>query len=159
MIIRRNEQSDLPEDNQDDLQSMRDFSRIRRAANHLWQEFLPKPENHTARGLVFTASGAAITADLSFEKPKKCVLLMIRLRINDKLTPSQARSIAKVQNETIGLSCIAYDEDGHILKIRSQSVLPAAVMAQAVVPQVIKDAVALLEHDNLKDIVEHSVSY
>ena len=157
-MIRRNEELNPIEDNTNDPQSMRDFTKILCAANDLWQKVSSMPENHTARGLVFTAN-RGITADLSFEKPKKRVILMIRLRTNNNLSPSQEQSINKVQNETQGLSSVAFDKNTRMLKIRSQSVLPAAVMATAVVPEVVKDAVAILENDNLKDIVEQSVSY
>ena len=57
------------------------------------------------------------------------------------------------------MSSIAFGEDKRILKIRSQSVLPAAVLADAVVPHVFEDAVAILDHENLRDIVNQCVSY
>jgi len=158
-MIRRNEKLNPLEDNQNDPQSTRDFNRILKAAKPLWEQFLVKPEKHTAKGILYTTNDRLHTADLSFEQPKKRVLLMIRLRTNNDLSPSQEQSINKVQNETQGLSSVAFNKNTRMLKIRSQSVLPAAVMARAVVPQVVKDAVALLEDDNLKDIVEQSVSY
>ena len=157
-MIARNETLNPSEGNQGDPQSIRDFTRVLRAAKPFWEEFLSQPEDHVARGLVFTAN-RGITADLSFNTHCKRVILMIRLRPNNNLSPSQRQSVKKVQNETQGLSSVAFDEEGRILKIRSQSVLPAAVLAQAVVPQIFEDTVALLEHDNLKDIVDQSVSY
>lgn len=139
-------------------ETSRDFTRIMRAANPLWQEVLPKPENHTARGLVFTAN-RGITADLSFNKHRKRVLMMIRLHPRNSLSTSQLQSLSKVQNEIKGLSFVSFDKENRIITIRSQSVLPTSIMAQVVVPQVIEDAVALLEDDDLRDIVEQSVSY
>jgi len=157
-MIRRNEELNPIEDNTNVPQSMRDFTKILRAANDLWQEVLSRPEKHTARGLIFTAN-RGITADLSFNKHRKRVILMIRLRANNNLSPLQEQFINKVQNESQGLSSVAFDKNTRMLKIRSQSVLPAAVMAKAVIPQIVEDAVKLLEDDNLKDIVEQSVSY
>jgi hypothetical protein len=136
----------------------RDFTRILRAAKPLWQQVLPNPEKHIARGLIFTTN-RGITADLSFNEHRKLVILMIRLRTNNDLSPLQEQSVKKVQSENQGLSFIAFGENKRILKIRSQSVLPAGVLAGAVVPQVIKDAVKLLDDENLRDIVEHSVSF
>lgn len=155
-MIRRNEP--FQKESQGKLQATRDFTRIMRAAKPLWQEVLPKPENHIVRGLVFAAN-RGITADLSFNKHRKRVLLMIRLRPNNGLSPSQKESVKKMQNESQGLSSIAFDEDSRILKIRSQSVLPAAVLAEVVVPQVFEDTVQLLDDENIKDIVEQSLSY
>lgn len=157
-MIRRNEKLNPLEDNQNDPQSTRDFNRILEAAKPLWEQFLVKPEKHTAKGILYTNNNRLPKADLSFNQPKKRVILIIRLRTNS-LSPLQEQSINKVQNEREGLSSVAFDKNTRMLKIRSQSVLPAAVMARAVVPQVVKDAVALLEDDNLKDIVEQSVSY
>lgn len=157
-MIMRNETLYFENDGQNSQEPSRDFNRVLRAAKHLWQEFLTKPENHTARGLVFTTD-RGITADLSLNTHRKCVILMIRLRTNNNLSPLQEESVTKVQNETQGLSSVAYDKNTRILKIRSQSVLPAAVLADAVVPQVFKDAVALLDDENLRDIVDQSVSY
>lgn len=139
-------------------QSSLDFTRIMRAANPLWQEVLPNPENHIARGLVFVAN-KGITADLSFNKHRKRVLVMIRLHPKNGLSPSQLQSLSKVQNEIKGLSFISFDKENRIITIRSQSVLPTSIMAEVVVPQVIEDTVALLDDDNLKDIVAQSVSY
>ena len=157
MII-RNETPEIDRNCQNRRKAIRDFNRVLQAAKPLWQEFLAKPENHTARGLVFTTD-RGITADLSFNKHRKRVILMIRLRTNNDLTPLQKRSVRRLQSESQGLSSIAFDEDSHILKIRSQSVLPATVLAEAVVPQVFEDAVQLLDDENLRDIVNQSVSY
>jgi hypothetical protein len=158
-MIRRNYPLENTENNKKKTDSTRDFTRIRKAAKPFWQEFLPRPENDSARGLVFTASGSAITADLSYEEPKKHVLLMIRLRPSNDLTPLQEKAIKKVQNESQGLSSVAFDEEMRMLRIRSQSMLPAAILANVVVPHVIKDAVTMLEDESLKDIIEQSVSY
>jgi len=157
-MIMRNDTPDFENDNQNSQEPSRDFNRVLRAAKPFWQEFLAKPENHTARGLVFTTD-RGITADLSFNSLRKRVILMIRLRTNNELSPSQEQSVKKVQSESQGLSSISFGENKRILKIRSQSVLPAAVLADAVVPQVFEDAVALLDDENLRDIVDHSVSY
>jgi len=157
-MIMRNDTPDFENDDQNSQEPSRDFNRVLRAAKPLWQEFLAKPENHTARGLVFTTD-RGITADLSFNKHRKRVILMIRLQTNNNLSPLQEESVTKVQNETQGLSSVAFDKNTRILKIRSESVLPAAVLADAVVPQVFEDAVALLDDENLRDIVDHSVSY
>ena len=158
-MIRRNEKLNPIEDNSNDPQSMRDFNRILKAAKPLWEQFFVKPEKHIARGILYTANDRLPKADLSFNQPKKRVLLMIRLQISNDLSPLQEQSINKVQNETHGLSSVAFDKKSRMLKIRSQSVLPAAVMAATVVPEIVKDAVAILENDNLKDIVEQSISY
>ena len=157
-MIMRNDTPEFENSCQNCRDPERDFTRVLQAAKPLWQQILPDPENHIARGLVFTIN-RGITADLSYNKYHKRVLLMIRLRLNNDLSPLQKQSVEKVQNESQGLSSVAFDKDSHILKIRSQSVLPAAVLAGAVVPQVIKDAVKLLDDENLRDIVEHSVSY
>jgi len=158
-MIRRNEELNPIEDNRSEPQSIRDFNRILEAAKPLWEQFLVSPEKHIARGVLYTANNRLPKADLSFNQPKKRVLLMIRLRTNNDLSPLQKQSIDKVQNETQGLSSVAFDKKSRMLKIRSQSVLPAAVMARTVVPEVVKDAIAIFEDDNLKDIVEQSVSY
>ena len=157
-MVKKNEKLNPLNGNQNDPQSIRDFNKILKAARPLWEQFLVKPEKHTARGILYTTNDRLHTADLSFEKPKKRVILMIRLRTNN-LSPLQEQSINKVQNESQGLSSVTFDKNTRMLKIRSQSVLPAAIMAKAVVPQVVKDAVAILEDDNLKDIVEQSISY
>jgi hypothetical protein len=157
-MIRRNYSSEFEKDDQDRQKPSRDFTRILRAAKPLWQEVLPKPENHIARGLVFAAN-RGITADLSFNKHRKRVLLMIRLHPKNGLSSSQLQSVSKVQNETEGLSSVSFDKENRIITIRSQSVLPASIMAEVVVPQVVEDAVTLLGNDNLRDIVEQSVSY
>ena len=158
-MIRRNEKLNPLNNNSCDLQSTRDFNRILEAAKPLWEQFLVRPEKHTARGVLYTNNNRLPKADLSFNQPKKRVILIIRLRTNNDLSPSQEHSINKVQNEREGLSSIAFDKNTRMLKIRSLSVLPAPIMAKAVVPQVVKDAIAIFEHDDLKDIVEHSVSY
>jgi hypothetical protein len=157
-MIRRNYSAEFEKDNQNHQNPSRDFTRILRAAKPLWQEVLQQPKNHIARGLVFTTD-RGITADLSFNTHRKRVTLMIRLRTNNDLTPSQEQSVRKLQRESQGLSSITFGEDKRILKIRSQSVLPAAVLAEAVVPQVFEDAVQLLDDDNIRDIVDQSVSY
>jgi hypothetical protein len=156
-MIMRNDTLEL-DDRQRHREASRDFNRILQAAKPLWQEVLKQPENHIARGLVFTTD-RGITADLSFNRHRKRVTLMIRLRPNNDLTPWQRQSIGRVQSENQGLSSIAFDEDIHTLKIRSQSVLPATVLAEAVVPQVFEDAVQLLADENLRDIVNQSISY
>ena len=156
-MIMRNDTPEFEKSRPNRQDPRRDFTRILRAAKPLWQEVLSTPEKHIARGLVFTTN-RGITADLSFNKQHKRVLLMIRLRTNN-LSSLQEASVTKVQNETQGLSSVALDKNTRILKIRSQSVLPAAVLAEAVVPHVFKDAMAILNDDNLKEIVEHSVSY
>ena len=157
-MIMRNDNPEFEHDRKTQKDPARDFTRILRAAGPFWQEVLSQPENHTARGLVFTTN-RAITADLSFNTHRKCVILMIRLRTNNYLSPSQEQFVKKVQSESQGLSSIAIDEDNRILKIRSQSILPAALLAEAVVPQVFEDAVQLLDHENLRDIVNQSISY
>ena len=157
-MIRRDYSSEFKKDNQDHQNQSRDFTRILRAAKPLWQEVLPKPEKDIVRGLVFAAN-RGITADLSFNTHRKRVILMIRLRTNNGLTPSQEQSVRKVQSESQGLCSIVLDEDSRILKIRSQSVLPAAVFAEVVVPHVFEDAVQLLDDDKLRGIVDQSVSY
>ena len=157
-MIMQNETPEFENDDQNPQDRRREFTRILRAAKPLWQEVLSTPEKHIARGLVFTTN-RGITADLSFNKHRKRVLLMIRLRTNNDLSPSQKQSVEKVQNESQGLTSIAFDKNSRILRIRSQSVLPAAVLADAVVPQVFEDTVQLLDDENLRDIVDHSVSY
>ena len=157
-MIMRNDTPDYQKDDRNPQDRRREFTWILRAAKPLWQEFLTKPEDHTARGLVFTTD-RGITADLSFNTHRKRVILMIRLRANNDLSSSQRQSVEKVQNESQGLSSVAFDKDSRILSIRSQSVLPAAVLAEAVVPQVFEDAVQLLDDENLRDIVNQSISY
>jgi hypothetical protein len=154
----RNDNPEFEHDRQTRKDTIRDFTRILRAAKPLWQQFLAKPENHIARGLVFTTD-RGITADLSFNTHRKRVILMIRLRANNDLSSAQRQSVEKVQNESQGLSSVAFDKDSRILSIRSLSVLPAAVLAEAVVPQVFGDAIQLLDDENLRDIVNQSVSY
>lgn len=156
-MIRRNEP--FQKEDQRNLQATRDFTRILRAARPYWEEFLPQPKDHIARGLVCTESGTGLTADLCFDKPRKRIRLVIRLHPRSDLSPSQLQSVSKVQNETEGLSSIAFDKENRIITIRSQSVLPASIMAEVVVPQVVEDAITLLGDDNLKDIVEQSLSY
>jgi hypothetical protein len=157
-MIMRNKTPEFENDHQNRKDPSRDFTRILRAAKPLWQQVIAQPENYIAKGLVFTTD-RGIRADLSFNKLRKRVMLIIRFRPNNELTPSQRQSVRKVQNESQGLSSIAFDEESRILRISSQSVLPAAVLADAVVPQVFEDAVAILEDDNLRDIVEHSINY
>lgn len=157
-MIKRNYSSDFEKDDKDRQNPSRDFTRILRAAKPLWQEVLQKPENHIARGLIFTAN-RGITADLSFNKHRKRVLLTIRLRSNNELSPSQKESVNKMQDESQGLSSIVLNKDSRSLKIRSQSVLPAAVFAEVVVPHVFEDAIQLLDDDNIRDIVDQSISY
>jgi len=158
-MIRRNKKLKPLENNTNDLQAIRDFNRILEAAKPLWEQFLVRPEKHTARGILYTNNNRLPRADLSFNQPKKRVILIIRLRTNNDLSPSQEQSINKVQNERAGLSSVAFDRNTRMLKITSLSVLPASVMARAVVPQVVKDAVAIFEDENLRDIVNQSVSY
>jgi hypothetical protein len=158
-MITRNESPDNPDDSGNDTNASRDFTRIRRAAKPFWEEFLPKSEDQVARGILWVPDGMAPTADLSYDKDRKRIQLMIRLHVKDGFSSSQVRSVRRAQDRTSGLCSIALDEDGHIVRIRSQSVLPAAVMAQAVVPHVVEDAVTLLEDENLRDIVNSSVSY
>ena len=144
-MIRRNKKLKPLENNTNDLQAIRDFNRILEAAKPLWEQFLVRPEKHTARGILYTNNNRLPRADLSFNQPKKRVILIIRLRTNNDLSPSQEQSINKVQNERAGLSSVAFDRNTRMLKITSLSVLPASVMARAVVPQVVKDAVAIFE--------------
>jgi len=157
-MIMRNKAPEIEHNYQNRRKTIRDFTRVLRAAKPLWQEVLQQPENHIARGLVFTTD-RGITADLSLNTHRKRVILMIRLRTNNELSPSQEQSVKKVQSESQGLSSISFGENKRILKIRSQSVLPAAVLADAVVPQVFEDAVAILDDENIRDIVNQSVSY
>jgi len=157
-MIMRDDSPEFEHDRPSHHKARRDFNRILRAAKPLWQEVLKQPENHVARGLVFTTD-RGITADLSFNRHRKRVILVIRLRPNNDLTASQEQFVRRVQSESQGLSSIAFDEDTRILKIRSQSVLPAAVLAGAVVPQVFEDALKLLTDERLRDIVSQSISY
>jgi hypothetical protein len=158
-MIMRNDTPEFEKSRPNRQDPSRDFTRILRAARPLWQEFLPQPENDMARGLVFTARGTAFRADLCFDKPRKRIRLVVRLHLRDDLSPSQSQSVTKVQNETEGLGSLTFDKENRIVKISSQSVLPASIMATAVVPQVVEDAVALLNNDNLRDIVDHSLNY
>jgi len=158
-MIMRNDTPEFENDDQNSQEPSLDFTRIRRAAKPFWDEFPPEREDRIVRGLVATEIGKAITADLSFDKQRKRVQLMIRLRVIAGFSPSQVQSVRRMQDQTCGLCFIALDEDGHIVRIMSQSVLPAAVLADAVVPQVFKDVVALLNDDNLRDIVAQSLSY
>jgi hypothetical protein len=158
-MIKQNCSSDLESHDQNNDIESRDFTRILRAAEPLLEVFLPQPENHIARVLVSTAIGKAFTADLSFNKYRKRVILVIRLRTKNGLSSSQLQSILRLQSRIEGLSSLTFDEETGIVKIRSQSVLPAPILAKVVVPHVIQDAVAILEDDYLKDIVDQSVSY
>ena len=98
-MIRRNKKLKPLENNTNDLQAIRDFNRILEAAKPLWEQFLVRPEKHTARGILYTNNNRLPRADLSFNQPKKRVILIIRLRTNNDLSPSQEQSINKVQNE------------------------------------------------------------
>ncbi len=158
-MIMQNKVPDFENDGQESQEPSRDFTRILRAARPLWQEFLSQPENDMARGLVFTARGTAFRADLCFDKLRKRIRLVIRLHPQKLLSPLQLLSISKVQNRIEGLSSLTLDEEDRIIKIMAQSVLPASIMAKAVVPQLVEDAVALLDDDNLRDIVDDSFSY
>jgi len=151
--------SDFESNEQNNNLERRDFTRILQAAEPFLEVFLSLPEKHIARVIVSTAIGKAFTADLSFNKYRKRVILVTRLLIKNGLSSSQLQSILRLQSKIEGLSSPAVDEETGIVKIRSQSVLPAPILANAVVPHVIKDAVAILEDDALRDIVDHSVSY
>lgn len=158
-MIRANYSQDFEDNNQNNDTSNRDFTRIRKAADPFWQEVLPKPEDHIASGILWLPDGMLPTADLSYDKHRKRVRLVIRLHANNAFTPSQLQSFRRAQNETEGLSYLAIDEESNILQIRSQSVLPASIMAKAIVPEVIKDTVCLFRNDNLRDFVRNAVSY
>src|SRR4030042_2794549 len=99
-MIMRNDNPEFNHDGKTRKNKIRDFTRILRAANPFWQEILPQPENHTARGLVFTTN-RGITADLSFNTHRKRVILMIRLRTDNDLSPSQEQFVKKVQSERV----------------------------------------------------------
>jgi len=158
-MIKINKPAEPVNNPQPNFQQKRDFTRVIDAAEPFWENFLPDPENHIARGVLWVPDGMQPTADLSYDKPRRRVRLVIRLHTNNAFTPLQLQSFRRAQNETEGLSYLAIDEESNILQIRSQSVLPAPFMARAIVPEVIKDAVLLLQNDNLKDFVQHAVSY
>ena len=157
-MIRRNDTVEQEDDAQNRQKLKRDFTRVARAAIPCWHEIERERGDQRARGFIF-AAGRAITANLFFNRRGKRVALVIRFRMDSGLSPSQKDSVERVQSETEGLSSIAFDEDNHILRISSQSVLPAAVLADAVVPEIFADTVALLRNDNLRDIVGQSASY
>ena len=81
-MIMRNDTLKFVEDAQTRQNQIRDFTRILRVAKPLWQQVLAEPENHIARGLVYTTE-RGITADLSFNKPRKRVILTVKLRTID----------------------------------------------------------------------------
>jgi hypothetical protein len=158
-MIRRNEPVDTVNDTQPTSHEKRDFTRVLEAAGPLWEPFLPDPREHVGRGFLWLPDGMQPTADLSYDKHHRRVRLVVRLHANDAFTSMQLRSFRRVHNEAEGLSYLAIDEETNVLQIRSQSVLPAPIMAGAIVPEVVRDAVRLLGNHILKDFLQHSVSY
>ena len=134
-----------------DEQATREFIRILSAARPLWNEFLPDPKNHHARGLL-AVDDTAYIGDLSLDEARKIIRLVIILRPSHRFGQSELHHLLRFQNRSMGLSSITFDEETHTLQIRSHALLPESDAATTIVREILRDAIEVLNDRDVQDL-------
>ena len=149
MIMR----NDRKENENDDHRRI--FTRILKAVKPYLNIFDCDYENHTARGLLETR-GAAHIAVLAYEPSKKTFAIVIFLHVNTDWTMPRVMILLRLQNHiAVGSSSINLDTESSTLQVKSHAVLPTPSpdIVNAVITQALRDALAVLENKDFKELV------
>ena len=147
----------MPEQNEtqefDNNDSQRIFTRILQAATPYLNVFDRDDENHIARGLLVTPSGAH-TAVLAYDAVQKALMLAVVLRTNGDWTMPRLMILLRLQNDTaVGSSSISLDAESSVLRVRSHALLPSPNVVPTVVAAALKDTVNVLEDSDFRTFV------
>ncbi|MFC1782621.1 hypothetical protein ACFL02_03430 [Planctomycetota bacterium] len=140
-------------DDQNRPNPRRIFNRILRAAQPHINPFLIDAEHHTARVIMTTRKGIGHKTDVFFNNTRMLLGFVVKFHLADQLSRPQKVSLAKMQNNTIGLSQITFDEETGILNIRAITVLPNSQSVSIVVAIILQEMFNALDDETLSSFL------